>query len=92
MLTRIQKLFKCFVKEECGCEVKEVPKEDADTFESVFGISFTKNVVVKDKEKIKEIKECLDNDVSSFDDIKPYVNKDNTKEVSKIWFGKGDRK
>ena len=49
-------------------------------------ISFTQNVIVKDKSKIEEIKQVLSSGSSSFEHIKPSYDKNRTQEVSKIWF------
>ena len=39
-MTDLQKEFKKYVKEEFDCDVIEVPRDEADTFEKLFDADF----------------------------------------------------
>ena len=49
-------------------------------------ISFTQNVIVKDQSKIQEMKKELSIESCNFQHIKTSDDKNNTKEVSRVWF------
>ena len=51
-------------------------------------VSFEQNVVIRDKQKVEEIKRALNQNTSSFTDVKASEKDKPPENASKVWFNR----